>query len=142
MLQRVVQRSRSERAEKSSEKLENLADISEAKRLVRVVADPCPPGEHVGDTIRRVAIALRWKEGRTADVWYGAARVIKSAEMDRLRSLERRHNLRQLDNEFSRHYGQLAALRARMQTFDPEFHRADCAAITFLLDELQKALQR
>lgn len=138
----TVAAARSERAEKPSKNLERPSEISEAKRLVQIAAEPRPPGDTVKRAVGRAALALGWRFGRTEDIWYGASRRIDSDEMDALRRIERRHKLRQLDNDFSRHVGQLAALRARLQTRDAEFHRADIDAITFLLDELQQALQR
>lgn len=138
----VVGRKRSARAEKLSESSDKSSEISDAMRLVRVAAEPRPAGDSIKLAVQRAALALRWSESRTRDVWYGEVRRIDAGEMDALRSIERRHKLRQLDNDFSRHVGQLAALRARLQTRDAEFHRADIDAITFLLEELQQALQR
>lgn len=133
---------RSERREKSSENSEKLSENSEAMRLVRVAAEPRQVGDSIKMSIQRAALALRWSESRTRDLWYGEARRISASEMDALRTIERRFKLRAFDDDLSRHVGQLAALRARLQTRDAEFHRADTDAITFLLDELQRALQR
>jgi len=134
--------SRSERAEKPSEFSDKSSEISDAMRLVRIAAEPRPVGDSVKGAIRRAASVLSWSQSRTRDVWYGEVRRIDSHEMDALRSIERRQNLRFLESNYRKHIEQLAALRARLQSRDAEFHKADTEAITFLLDELQVSLRR
>lgn len=134
--------SRSERAEKPSEKLEKASEILEAMRLLKLAAEPRPAGDSVKGAIRRAAGIVRIKESRAEDIWYGEVHLVSSREMDALRAFERRQSLRSLEVRYRVHIEQAAALRARLQSRDAEFHRLDIEAITFLIDELQSALRR
>jgi hypothetical protein len=138
----TLRRKPSARAEKASEISEKSSEFSEAMRLVKLAAEPRPAGDSVKGAIRRASHILNWSESRTADYWYGEVRRIEAREMDALRAIERRQNLRFLESNYRKHIEQLSALRARLESRDRDFHAPDIAAITFLLDELRSALAR
>lgn len=132
----------SERRHKASEFSDKSSEISDAMRLVRLAAEPRIVGDSIKAAVNRAARTLGFTPTRTRDLWHGNARRIDSREMDALRAVERRQNLRFLESGYRKHVEQLAALRARLQSRDAEFHRPDIEAISFLLDELQSALRR
>lgn len=129
------------RREKPSPISEKSSEFSEAMRLVKLAAEPRHVGDSVKAAIRRAARILGWTEGRTSDVWYGEACRIDSREMDALRAVERKQNIRTIEGDYRKHIEQLSALRARLQSRDADFHRADIEAISFLLNELQSAIR-
>lgn len=106
-------------------------------RLVKCAAEPRQIGDSSKAAIGRAARVLRWSYSRTKDVWYGDAKRIRSEEMDALRSIERERNIAALAGDYRRHIAQLSALRARLDHLDPDFHRADVAAIGWLLERLR-----
>lgn len=61
------------------------SSIDEAQTLVRRCAEPRPPGDSVKAAVRRASRRLGIPFSRTRDIWYGDARRIDAAEMDRLR---------------------------------------------------------
>ena len=60
------------------------SSIDEAQTLVRRCAEPNLPGDSVNAAIRRASRRLGLSFTRTRDIWYGDARRIDAAEMDRL----------------------------------------------------------
>jgi hypothetical protein len=62
-----------------------LSSITEAQTLVRRCAEPRPAGDLVKAAILRSSRRLGLPFNRTKDIWYGDARRIDAAEMDRLR---------------------------------------------------------
>lgn len=131
----------SARRDFSSEISDKSSEFSDAMRLVKLAAEPRHVGDSVKSAILRASRCLGWTVSRTRDIWYGEAHRLDSREMDTLRAIERRQNLRFLQGDYRKNVEQLAALRARLQSRDAEFHRDDIAAIGWLLDELQKSLQ-
>jgi hypothetical protein len=127
-----------ERANISSEFSDKSSEISNAMRLVRLAAEPRQVGDSIKSATARASRVLGWSFTRTRDVWYGSARRIEASEMDALREIERKHSARASEGERQRYLEQLAVLRTRLQMRDPEFHRADCLAIEWLLNELAK----
>lgn len=115
------------------------SEISNAMRLVRIAAEPRPVGDSVRAAIGRACRHLGWRYNRTREIWYGTARRIESHEMDRLRSLEREADAKSAATERARYLEQLAVLRTRLQMRDAEFHRPDCDAIDWLLNELNRS---
>ena len=65
--------------------LSYVSSISEAQALVRRCAEPRPAGDQVKAAILRSSRRLGLPFNRTKDIWYGDARRIDAAEMDRLR---------------------------------------------------------
>jgi hypothetical protein len=65
--------------------LSYVSSISEAQALVRRCAEPRPAGDQVKAAILRSSRRLGFLFTRTKDIWYGDARRIDAAEMDRLR---------------------------------------------------------
>jgi hypothetical protein len=61
------------------------SSIDEATILVRRCAEPRPAGDSVKAAIRRASKRLEISFSRTREIWYGDARRIDAAEMDRLR---------------------------------------------------------
>ena len=59
--------------------------IDEAMIVVRRCAEPRPAGDSVKAAIRRASKRLEISFSRTREIWYGDARRIDAAEMDRLR---------------------------------------------------------
>lgn len=59
---------------------------TEAKVLIRGIADPRQAGDTVKAAIARAAIRLGWKPRRTENIWRGRARIIEVWEMDELRN--------------------------------------------------------
>lgn len=133
MLQAVARRA-SARSEKPPEFSENSSEISEAMRLAREAAEPRPVGDSIKSAIDRVAKRLGWSFGRTEDIWRGEARRISSSEMDALRLLEQERDFAADRAEQRRHLQQLSALRAKLQFDDPDFHAADIAALSYVIE--------
>jgi hypothetical protein len=74
---------------------ENFSPIEEAMARVRQCAEPRPAGDQVGAAILRASRRLGLSFTRTKDFWYGDARRIDAAEMDRLRHVaEKKHRTR------------------------------------------------
>jgi hypothetical protein len=65
--------------------LSYVSSISEEQALVRRCAEPRPAGDQVKAAILRSSRRLGFPFNRTKDIWYGDARRIDAAEMDRLR---------------------------------------------------------
>jgi hypothetical protein len=61
------------------------SSIDEAQTFVRRCAEPRLPGDSVKAAIRCASRRLGLSFTRTRDIWYGDARRIDAAEMDRLR---------------------------------------------------------
>lgn len=61
------------------------SSIDEARALIRQCAEPCEAGELIKQTIFRASRRLEMPVSRARDIWYGNARRIEAAEMDRLR---------------------------------------------------------
>jgi hypothetical protein len=59
--------------------------IAEAQALVRQCAEPCPAGTNIKGAIRTASKRIGMPYSRARDIWYGDARRIEAAEMDRLR---------------------------------------------------------
>lgn len=113
-------------SEKLSESSE-MSSVAEASELLRSVAGPREASDSVKALIRKAATRLRWKTSRTKDIWYGDARRIEAAEMDRLRAEAIR-----VEIEVAR--ARLMALRNGLAATDPEFHRET-------IDALERALR-
>jgi hypothetical protein len=124
------------RLNKPLEFSDRSSEISNAMRLVRIAAEPRPVGDSVRAAIGRACRHLGWRYNRTREIWYGTARRIESHEMDRLRSLEREADAKSAATERARYLEQIAVLRTRLQMRDPEFHRADCIALDWLINEI------
>lgn len=124
----------SERRNLSSESSDGSSDISEAKRLVHIAAEPFQVGDTIKQQISRAAKRLHWDASRTRDIWYGGARRIEVSEMDALRAIEQQRDQAADRIEQRRHLQQLAALRAKLQFDDPDFHAADIEAISFVIE--------
>ena len=63
------------------------SSIEEAQTLVRKCAEPRQAGDLVKAAIFRASRRLGFAFSRTRDIWYGDARRVDAAEMDRLRSV-------------------------------------------------------
>lgn len=136
MLQ-ILERPRSDMSDRASAFSDNSSEISDAMRIVHFAAEPRPPADSAKAAIRRACQRLGWTYTRTRDVWYGDARRITVAEMDQLRALEQERDHAANRAEQRRHLQQLHALRAKLQFNDPDFHAADIAAISWLLEHQQ-----
>jgi hypothetical protein len=99
-----------------------MSSSSEARALVRQVAEPREVGDSVKAAIVRAAKRLGFRFTRTKDLWYGDARRIDSDEMDRLRERAARADARIA-------IANLLALRNRLATADADFHRPQIAAL-------------
>lgn len=128
-----VARRASDRSALSAEISDRSSEISDAMHLVKLAAGPRVGGESVKLAIGRAARSLKWSFTRTRDIWYGNARRLDAHEMDKLRSLERKHLDALAEPDLRKHVAQIAALRARLNALDPDFHRNDIAALDYLL---------
>ena|ERR1700682_1189124 len=63
------------------------SSIDEAQNLVRRCAEPRLAGDQMKAAILRASRRLGFPFNRTKDIWYGDARRIDAAEMDRLRQV-------------------------------------------------------
>jgi hypothetical protein len=111
-------------------------------RIMRIAAGPRLAGESVKEVVRRASRNLGWTFSRSRDLWYGTARRVEVGEMDKLRAVEREQNIRSLRADCRKHLEQIAALRARLDSRDRDFHAADIAALDFLRAELEASLSR
>jgi hypothetical protein len=61
----------------------------EARRLVRLLAEPAPAGDSVKAAICRAGRRLpAWSHNRVRDVWHGEPRIkVRAEELDQLRAL-------------------------------------------------------
>jgi hypothetical protein len=73
-------------SEKSSEPY-RMSAVAEAQTLVRVIAEPRAVGDSVKTSINKAARRLGFSFSRAKDIWYGDARRIDAAEIDKLREL-------------------------------------------------------
>jgi hypothetical protein len=105
-----------------------MSSVTEASALVRHVAEPRQASDSVKAAINRAARCLGWSHSRTKDIWYGDARRIDAAEMDRLREVAARA---EADLAISR----IVALRESLTATDADFHRET-------IDLLGAALER
>ena len=68
-----------------SSQFNNASSTDEARALIRQCAEPRRVGELVKEAIFRASRRLEMPVSRARDIWYGDARRIDAAEMDRLR---------------------------------------------------------
>ena len=66
-------------------KTSRASAIAEAQALVRLCAEPRPAGDNIKGAIRRASWRTGMPFSRAKSIWYGDARRIEAAEMDRLR---------------------------------------------------------
>jgi hypothetical protein len=99
-----------------------MSSVSEARALVRRIAEPREVGDSVKAAIVRAARRLGFRFHRTRDLWYGDARRIDADEMDRLRELAAKAEARTA-------VANLLALRNSLAQADPDFHRPTIAAL-------------
>lgn len=112
-------------SEVQSERSE-MSSVSEASSLVRRVAEPRDVGDSVKAAIVRAARRLGFPFSRTKDLWYGDARRIDAAEMDRLRDLAAKREAALLRDK-------ILAARNLLAAGDAEFHRPQIDALEFAL---------
>lgn len=136
MLQ-VLERRPSAESDTSSEFSDYSSEIADAMRIVHLAAEPRPPADSTKAAIVRAMRKLGWSYERTRHVWYGDVRRVSVREMDQLRALEQERDHAAMSAERRHHFEQLAALRARLAVRDEGFHRADIAAIDWLLKHHQ-----
>jgi hypothetical protein len=105
------------------------SSIDEAQTLVRRCAEPRPPGDQVKAAIRRASRRLGLPFTRTRDIWYGDARRIDAAEMDRLRQAAE-------NAEFAQAIAGIEVLRNRMLKSNLPASRQVFAALTAALSAL------
>lgn len=99
-----------------------MSSVSEASSLVRQVAEPRDVSDSVKAAIVRAARRLGFEPSRTKDLWYGHARRIDAAEMDRLRDVAAKREAKLLRT-------QILAARNALATTDAEFHRPQIDAL-------------
>lgn len=99
-----------------------MSSVSEASLLVRRVAEPRDVSDSVKAAIVRAARRLGFPFSRTRDLWYGHARRIDAAEMDRLRDLAAKREAELLR-------AQILAARNALAATDAEFHRPQIDAL-------------
>jgi hypothetical protein len=73
-------------SEKASEP-SKMSAVLEAQTLVRSIAEPRAVGDSVKVSISKAARRLGFSFSRAKDIWYGDARRIDAAEIDKLREL-------------------------------------------------------
>ena len=103
---------RSEKSERSP-----MSSAAEMTTLIRVVASPAVPGESVKAVIARAARRLGFTYSRTRGLYYGEARRIDAAEIDRAREVARKHEAtdRALAHEVADEYKKLGDRIARLE---------------------------
>jgi hypothetical protein len=79
-------------SEKSSEPFK-MSAVLEAQTLVRSIAEPRAVGDSVKVSINKAARRLGFTFSRAKDIWYGDARRIDAAEIDRLREIANRNRI-------------------------------------------------
>src|SRR5213595_2540815 len=99
-----------------SSEMRGMSSVAnEAGLLVRRVAEPRPIGDSIKAAIVRTARRLGFSYTRTRDIWYGNARRIDAAEMDRLREYAGRREAQiAIEN--------MVVLRERLASTDARFH--------------------
>lgn len=132
-MQVTLRQRASEKVDAVSKFSDRQSEISDAMRLVKLAAGPRVGGESVKLAIGRAARSLKWSFSRTREIWYGNARRLDAHEMDKLRSIERKHIVELAAPDLRKHVAQIAALRARLNALDPDFHRNDIAALDYLM---------
>jgi len=105
------------------------SSIDEAQMHVRRCAEPRPPGDQVKAAIRRASRRLGLSFTRTRDIWYGDARRIDAAEMDRLRQGAE-------NAEFAQAIAGIEVLRNRMLESNLPASRQVFTALTAALSAL------
>jgi hypothetical protein len=105
------------------------ASIDEAQTIVRRCAEPRLPGGSIKAAIRCASRRLEFSFTRTRDIWYGDARRIDAAEMDRLRQAAE-------NAEFAQAIAGIQVLRNRMLESNLPASRQVFAALTAALSAL------
>jgi hypothetical protein len=105
------------------------ASIDEAQTIVRRCAEPRLPGGSIKAAIRSASRRLGFSFTRTRDIWYGDARRIDAAEMDRLRQAAE-------NAEFAQAIAGIEVLRNRMLESNLPASRQVFAALTAALSAL------
>jgi hypothetical protein len=105
------------------------ASIDEAQTFVRRCAQSRLPGDSVKAAIRCASRRLGFSFTRTRDIWYGDARRIDAAEMDRLRQAAE-------NAEFAQAIAGIEVLRNRMLESNLPASRQVFAALTAALSAL------
>jgi hypothetical protein len=124
----------SEVSGKSSEKpvSEFVSPVAEAADLLRRVAEPRPVGDSVKAAINRAAFRVSLPPGRVQDLWYSEARMVRSNEMDAIRSAAARRAREEAKNRDAA-FASLRSLRDTYAATDPEFYREQILAIEQVL---------
>jgi hypothetical protein len=107
----------------------DMSSVSEAQTLVQRVAAPRGVSDSVKAAIVRAARRLDFPFTRTRDIWYGHARRIEAAEMDRLREEAAHVEARLLVSN-------LLVMRERLSKTDEGFHRDTIIALEHALRTL------
>ena len=113
-----------------SSEMRGMSSVAnEAGLLVRRVAEPRPIGDSIKAAIVRTARRLGFSYTRTRDIWYGNARRIDAAEMDRLREYAGRREAQiAIEN--------MVVLRERLASTDARFHSTTIAALDTALRQM------
>ena len=106
------------------------SSIDQAQTFVRRCAEPRLPGDSVKAAIRCASRRLGLSFTRTRDIWYGDARRIDAAEMDRLRQVSENAELAQA-------VAGIEVLRNRMLESNLPASRQVFAALTAALSALE-----
>ena len=109
-----------------AERSDMSSSVSEAQTLVQRVAAPRGVSDSVKAAIVRAARRLNFPFSRTRDIWYGHARRIEAAEMDRLREEAAHVEARLLVSN-------LLVMRERLSKTDESFHRDTIVALEHAL---------
>lgn len=104
-----------------------MSAVCEASDLMRLLAEPCLPGDSVKAAINRAAkrasrfLLKPMSFGRAEDIWRKEARAIRSEEMDALRRASKREQ--ETRDEALALEARLARIEAALVAIDPDFHR-------------------
>lgn len=113
-----------EKSYKLSERAE-MSDVSFASALLKETW----PNGGVGARILKASRDLRWRFGRTRDIWYEQARRIDAREMDQLRAAKRTHEIEEARHDYQALRARISGIKAALAVVDEEFHRADLDGI-------------
>lgn len=106
-----------------------MSAVLEAQTLVRTIAEPRAVGDSVKVSISKAARRLGFTFSRAKDIWYGDARRIDAAEIDRLREIAGRQ-------EAELAVSRVVDLRSRLAATDEDGYREAIASLDRAIDHL------
>lgn len=99
------------------------AQLTDVSAALRELSEPWERGDRIKAAIARAARAADLSYWRAFDIWYGKARRIEPAEVDRIQAALQRKSKERTRNELHELRTRLLRLESLLIQTDPDFHR-------------------